>query len=332
MNNKLYDKFKKFIKENILSFLITFTIALILFLPLPYYINTPKGIMNVSDKISVSDAYLSKGSFNLAYVNQIECNVTTWLYSLINKDWDLVKKEEPKIMEMNEYYDHLSLDEAITNATIVAYNLAKKDVEVIDSHYYVGYIDESSKTDLKIKDELIKINDIPITSTDTVTNIVKDLNVGDEVKIEVINDNKTYIRTATIYEDNRKLIGIGILSSKDLKTDPKLKVSFNPLESGPSGGLMMALEIYNQLTEEDITKGYKIAGTGTIDEDGTVGSISGIKYKLKGAVNEKTQIFLAPAGENYEEAIKLKKQNNYKIEIVSISNINEAIAYLEELD
>lgn len=32
----------------------------------------------------------------------------------------------------------------------------------------------------------------------------------------------------------------------------------------------MSLEIYNQLTKSDETKGYDIAGTGTIDVDGKV--------------------------------------------------------------
>ena len=48
----------------------------------------------------------------------------------------------------------------------------------------------------------------------------------------------------------------------------------------------MALEIYNELIEEDLTKGYTIAGTGTLDINGDVGSISGIKYKLKSAEKE----------------------------------------------
>ena len=57
-----------------------------------------------------------------------------------------------------------------------------------------------------------------------------------------------------------------------------------------------ALLIYDYLTEEDITKGRTIVGTGTIDENGNVGSIGGVKYKLKGAVKNKAEIFLVPNG------------------------------------
>lgn len=54
---------------------------------------------------------------------------------------------------------------------------------------------------------------------------------------------------------------------------------------------MTTLEIYNSLTDDDLTKGYKIVGTGTIDMEGNVGMIGGVKYKLKGAIKKKADIF-----------------------------------------
>ena len=67
------------------------------------------------------------------------------------------------------------------------------------------------------------------------------------------------------------------------------------------------LAIYNYLTEEDITHGKTIVGTGTIDINGNVGEISGVKYKLQGAIKEKADIFLVPSGDNYNEAIETVK-------------------------
>ena len=78
-----------------------------------------------------------------------------------------------------------------------------------------------------------------------------------------------------------------------------------------------------------LTKGLKISGTGAIDINGDVSSIGGVKYKLRGAVKNKADVFLVPAGENYEEAIKLQKKYNYDIDIVSISNFDEAVKYLK---
>ena len=50
---------------------------------------------------------------------------------------------------------------------------------------------------------------------------------------------------------------------------------------------MLALTIYNKLTPEDITKGKIITGTGTIERNGSIGEVSGIEHKLKGAIFNK---------------------------------------------
>lgn len=91
----------------------------------------------------------------------------------------------------------------------------------------------------------------------------------------------------------------------------------------------MALSIYGNLTNQDLTNGKTIVGTGTIDIDGNVGSIGGVKYKLIGAVKNKADIFIVPNGENYDEAIKIKKEKNYKIKIIGVSTLKEAINELK---
>jgi len=91
---------------------------------------------------------------------------------------------------------------------------------------------------------------------------------------------------------------------------------------------MCALDIYNKITEFDLTKGRKIAGTGSIDENGNVGAIEGVKYKLAGAIKNKSDVFIVPS-KNYEEAIKLKEKNNYNIEIIEADTLTNVIEKLK---
>ena len=93
---------------------------------------------------------------------------------------------------------------------------------------------------------------------------------------------------------------------------------------------MIALSIYNQNIKEDITKGKNIAGTGTIDLEGNVGEIGGIKHKIIGAVKSGVEIFLIPY-ENYEEAKKVVEENKYNITIVSVKTFDEALDYLKNI-
>ncbi|WEH39778.1 PDZ domain-containing protein [Streptomyces sp. AM 2-1-1] len=63
---------------------------------------------------------------------------------------------------------------------------------------------------------------------------------------------------------------------------------------GPSAGLMFSLGIVDKLTPGQLTGGKFVAGTGTIDDDGTVGPIGGINMKLVGARNAGARYFLTP--------------------------------------
>ena len=58
---------------------------------------------------------------------------------------------------------------------------------------------------------------------------------------------------------------------------------------------MFSLAIYDVLTPGALTGGKDIAGTGTMDDAGTVGPIGGIRQKLVGARSEGAEFFLAPA-------------------------------------
>ena len=130
--------------------------------------------------------------------------------------------------------------------------------------------------------------------------------------------------------NNRIVIGILISELYDLNTYPNIQFNFDKSETGPSGGLMLSLAIYDYLTNEDIARNRKIVGTGTIDSDGKVGSIGGVKYKLKGAVKNKADIFIVPDGENYEEVMKLVNENNYNIKIIKAITLDNVIEELKK--
>ena len=90
---------------------------------------------------------------------------------------------------------------------------------------------------------------------------------------------------------------------------------------------MTSLEVYNLITKKDITKGRKVMGTGTIDLNGNVGEIGGIKYKLLGASKNGADIFLCPK-ENLKEALVVKKKHKIKTKIYGVKTLDEAIAVL----
>ena len=131
---------------------------------------------------------------------------------------------------------------------------------------------------------------------------------------------------------------------EDVTSDPSIE--FDPHGvSGPSGGLMFTLEIYNQITNSHLKKGHNIAGTGTIELDGKVGRIGGIDKKLVAAIEAGATVFLAPDDEitdemrerypdiktNYEEVKEAAEKLGTDIKIYPVKTLQEAIEILKNL-
>ena len=94
------------------------------------------------------------------------------------------------------------------------------------------------------------------------------------------------------------------------------------------GVTLLTLTIYNAISGEDLIKGRNIAGTGTINLDGTVGEIDGIKYKIMGAAKDNVDIVFVPTA-NYEEAVMTKNKYKYDLDIVRVDTFKETIEYLK---
>jgi PDZ domain-containing protein len=331
---RLYERIKELLKENYKFLLFLVLFYLVITIPLPYYIHTTGGLIDISSKVKIENEYDKKGSINLSYVTEIRGNILTYVLSYIIPNWDLVDKKDyvlsNETYEDVDYRNKMLLDEANDFATMVAYSKAGKSVTIKEQHYYTVYVDELADTTLKIGDELININGVKVNRMKDYLDEVAKYNVGDTLNIMAMDKEKNIVnRIAKIIDyEGRKVTGIIVVASYDLKTDPKIEFNFKESESGPSGGLMMSLAIYNKLINEDLTKGLTIVGTGTIDGDGNVGEISGIEYKLRGAVDAGADIFLAPLGNNYNTAIKIARKNKYKVKIIGVSTFDDALNYL----
>lgn len=335
MNNKIYEKIKGFMRENYKGLLAILGVFLLFNIELPYSIYSPGGAVNLNERIEIENSYKINGSFNMAYVSMVKGSIPFLLISKIIPDWDIVKKEELTIKDENMKEmverERLYLEQSINSAVINAYKEAKKDITITKVNNKVSYIAHNAKTDLKIGDNILKVNGIEIKSLNELKEIVSKLPENEKVNLRVKRDNKTLdIDALTYREDNETRIGISIVTTYEYKTNPSIKMQSKASEMGSSGGLMMSLTIYNKLIKQDITKGKKIVGTGTIDINGNVGEIGGVKYKLIGAVKNEAEIFICPK-ENEAEALKLIKEKDYKIKIISAKTFREVLEKLEDL-
>ncbi|SEO47474.1 hypothetical protein [Paenibacillus sp. OV219] len=112
---------------------------------------------------------------------------------------------------------------------------------------------------------------------------------------------------------------------------------------GDSIGLMLGIGLVEEEQQLNFSKGrkYVIAGTGTLEEDHTVGSVGAIPDKLQTAENAGVDIFFVPKDKanwayeglsNEEEArqiISIMDINRMKV--VPVATLEEALDYLHHL-
>jgi len=322
------------IKTNIIFYIFLFVILLLNTIKLDYYIFSPGGLTPLDDRIIIENSYPEEGSFNLTYVTSRNGTLFNILMSYIMPNWDIVDVSELRVEGESDKNANkrgqISLEQTSYDAIIAAFDAAGKEYEIKSLDLVVTYIYDIAETNLKVGDVIKKINGVEVSDMISLHNEIDKNNKNDEIKITIERDGKTRECKAILKDSNgQKIIGVLISVLKDVVTNPKVEYIFKKTESGSSRGLMCALEIYNKITEEDLTKGRVIAGTGVIYEDGSVGEIDGIKYKLKGAVKHKAEIFIVPE-KNYEEAEKLVKKNNYKIKLIKANNLKDVIEELKK--
>ncbi|OPG05833.1 hypothetical protein B1R27_19840 [Streptomyces sp. GKU 895] len=117
------------------------------------------------------------------------------------------------------------------------------------------------------------------------------------------------------------------LSDKNIKVTLKLADV-----GGPSAGLLFSLGIVDKLDGDgnggDLTGGRVIAGTGTIDADGTVGAVGGVSLKTQAAKRDGATVFLVPEDECGDAKAELPKG----LRLIPVTTLKGAVSSLTALE
>ena len=203
---------------------------------------------------------------------------------------------------------------------------------------------------LKADDRIVKVGEKQI---ETLTDVPKAVNASNgspiDVTVERDGTQQTFKLTPVRSSDNsRWILGAGLKQSYDLPAHVQYNLDG---VGGPSAGLMLALGTVDKLSEGtlladedaggDPYRSY-ISGTGTIDADGKVGAIGGIKYKILATGRYGARYFLAPK-ENCDSIVKMQAQDpdlfNYyhagqvsgTMTVIPVSTLDEAVKTVEAI-
>lgn len=181
---------------------------------------------------------------------------------------------------------------------------------------------------LEAGDVIIGVDGHEVDGPDAAVKLITNRKPGATVKLTVERDGKqvVYDLTTTTMKDDPTKPRIGIALGTGFDFPIQVDNNIGDRIGGPSAGMMFALGIYDKLTPGALTGGLKVAGTGTIDADGTVGEIGGVRQKIVGASRAGAKVFLVPAA-NCSEA----RQQDTTLRLVKVSTLKGAIADIEKL-
>jgi Lon-like protease len=159
---------------------------------------------------------------------------------------------------------------------------------------------------LRPADVIVAIDGRRVRSPANVFTAMSKAKVGQVVRFTVRREKQTLvvpIRTvASDTAPRRPVVGVFLETALDIHLPFPVSINVGSV-GGPSAGLAFALDVMEELGR-DVVHGHKVAATGELFADGSVGPIGGIKQKTIGARKAGVDAFLVPAGENAQDARK----------------------------
>jgi len=333
----MFSKLSKTRKVLVIFFIVLMPIGLV---KTEYYFMSPGPPYQWEIEYGNNENYSFDGNLYQLTVRRDEANIYVYLWSLLNSSYDLYPREvilpdgvtpqelsEISIQNMRTS-ENVAIAVALKN---IGYEIESKG----DGVAVVGLLEDSPVKDKLKKGDLINsINNTDIYSATEFISTLRTYSIGETVSIGLLREidgikEQIYIKTTLIEHveyEGEPMVGF-LATTVNERFDFPFEIDIKTGNvGGPSAGLMMALNVYNNLIPEDITNSKIIAGTGTIEIDGSVGPVGGIKQKIIAAKRAGAELILVPVA-NFEEARPFETD---KTAIVAVDSFDEALAVISQ--
>lgn len=308
----------------------------------------PGGVNKIEDVVKIEGEIDSSGHYYSSYVRTItKPSIIVKWFSTTFLDGEVVTlsevESELSVFELNNY-SRQSKKNSVDTAIIVAYTAANKPINYektgVDVAFrYPGYpIFEV----IRIGDRITNMGGVEVSSVDELLNLLWSYETCGPIELEIIRNGETKtLKTETVPESANQgtncTLGISVMDHHTIhETTPRItKIDYDGY--GGSAGLLQTLMIYDKLTQDDLTHGKKISGTGGINLRGEVTPIGGIKQKVLGAIKDGVDIYFAPnletsEGNLYEVAKDVVESRGSKMVVVPVNHLDDALNYLNSMN
>lgn len=322
----------KFIKDHlnilvILAFGYVYAL-MVLVVPTDYSVTAPGGLTKLSESFII-DGHEASDDFYTVYVYSYD-PITAFQYFMLHDDqrmniYHTTEREQITTPQESFVQGKLQKTSSYELALINAYEQASlTNPEISIDYTFEGlYINDYPRRieALEIGDIIIAINGIDAhTMTDQ---DFKELAYQFPVTYTVKRDEQIFTYSYEKEADDLSFWFYPSFMINDAHPSYELP-GLNNRVGGPSGGLLQTLSIYASLLNINF-ENVKISGTGTINSDGTIGRIGGIKQKILTADYLGVDLFFIPS-DHLNDISGL----SYDFDIIPVETIDDALIRLLE--
>jgi PDZ domain-containing protein len=308
--------------------------AALVAVPLPFVELNPGPALDVPSQIEFGGpAHPVSGKLMLTTVSLAQPSALGAVEALVTPHHELLLQTQvipPGVNEQQYLADQVQVfQESAQVAAAVGLKAAGYPVSVSGGGVQVMGVITGSPADgkLKIGDVITAIDGRPVQLASDLQAATEKASDGQTVTLTVVRGNQQVqvpVQLRRLSELGRPGLGVALRTIAPKITLPfPVKVK-NQEIGGPSAGLMMSVGVYSLASGDDLTRGRVVAGTGTIDLNGTVGPVGGVAEKIVGAEQRGARIFLVPTS----EAPDARKAGLTDVTIIPVDTFAEAKAAL----
>jgi PDZ domain-containing protein len=222
--------------------------------------------------------------------------------------------------------------DATDRAVVVALRAAGLPVDVLGSGVDVIDVIEDTPADgvLRPGDVITAVDGAAVT---TDSELVAAVAGTRPLQLQLRRDGTELVEEVTpalrdVNGEPRPMIGVRIMThAPQVRVPLQIDVASGRV-GGPSAGLMTGLAILDLVDPGDLAQGRRVAGTGTLALDGTVGRIDGIDLKVTAAARAGADVFLAPTSQ--AEAARAALPAGSAMRVAGVDTFDEARAALAD--
>lgn len=196
-------------------------------------------------------------------------------------------------------------------------------------------VESPSAQVLQPGDRLLRADGVELSGVEDLTRALQGRSPGDTIELDLDRPTVgeltvTVELTSSPTEPERTIVGFVPFDTRRVDLPFELDINTGRI-GGPSAGLAFTLALIDELTPGELTGARSIAVTGTIELDGTVGAIGGLRQKASAVAQAGVEVFLVPSAQSDEDIEAARRAGGDGLTIIPVANLEEALHALETL-